>query len=110
MGHLSWQGDYGVLKALPNYNVPCVQECWVCQRESWKYFSLQKGGGSFFQFLDHHNFHIHDQNLADRVYLDSMHQELSIDMLHDILFPYQFESQILFEFKIQNIAIGQYIH
>ena len=67
-------------------------------------FPSKKVGGHFFQFLDHHNFHIHNQNLAEKVYLDSTHQELSIDMLHDILFPYQFESRILFEFRIQKYS------
>ena len=74
-------------------------------RGGFDHFSLPKRWGwQLFHFSDHHNFHIHDPNWAEKVDLDSTHQELSIDMLHDTLFPYRFQISFSFEFWIQKYS------
>ena len=69
------------------------KECWNCksgQKILYALFLLQKGKGGVFHFLDLHNFYVQAQKFSEIIDLDSARRELSIDMLHDIVFPTRF--------------------
>ena len=69
---------------------------------SWPLFPPKKVGGNFFIFRTTITFTYMVKNWAEKVDLDSTHQELSIDMSHDILFSYRFQIPFSFEIWIQK--------
>ena len=54
------------------------------------FFSLKREGGEVFHFSNLHNFYVQDQIFLEIIDLDSSRRDLSIDMLHDIIFPTRF--------------------
>ena len=66
----------------------------------WSKYSLKdalcnispvKNGDQVFQFLDLHNFCVQYQYLLEIVDLVSTYRDLSIDMLHDTVFPHDYK-------------------
>ena len=106
IGHLYWHGDYGLLKFLLIAKLQYIMCTKILGLPEWilEVLFSPKRWGYFFQILDYHNFHINGQNLLQKVYLDSMHQDISICMLHDIIVSYQIWFLFLFEFKVQKYS------